>query len=196
MKRLLMVFVVLSAALGSGSLLAQEANHSAAPDGVYAELVVATNFLENYKEMAGVAAEVAAARGKGSDPEFANVMASVARYGISDVKDCVAQAFSGPPMTSEDAADLVKTFRTQMGQKVLELGQAMLINDIRHGSPQGVDPAFVNALSAPERQELINIHHQPSFVHYGQLMASAGFQRSMGQCLMESRAARESGVRM
>lgn len=123
-------------------------------------------------------------------------MASVARYGISDVKGCLAQAFSESPITPEDAADLIRTFRTPMGQKILELAQAMLINDIRHGAPQGPDPAFVGALTDSEGQELINIRRQPSFVHYGQLMTSARFQRSIGHCLMTSKAVRESGVVM
>jgi hypothetical protein len=194
MKNQLVFCVAMAAALCTGTLLAQEAN--AASDGVYEQLLDVTNFLGNYKEMASVSAEVSAARGKGSDPEFSIVMASVARYGISDVKGCMAQAFSEPPITREDAADLIRTFKTPMGQKVLELGQAMLINDIRHGSPQGPDPALVGALTDRERQELINIRHQLSFVHYGQLMASAGFQRSIGRCLMASKAVRESGVKM
>lgn len=191
-----MFCIVASVALWSAAIHAQAANDATASDGVFEQLVEVTNFLDNYRNMAGVAAEVSAARGKGNDAEFAKLMASVARHGIWDVKGCVARGFSGPPMTPQDAANLIKTFKTPMGQKTLELGQAMLINDVRHGSPQGPDPAFVSALTDQERQELISIREQPSFVHYGQLMASGGFQRSIGQCLMASKAFRESGVKM
>ncbi|MGO4503629.1 MULTISPECIES: hypothetical protein [unclassified Dyella] len=137
-----MFCIVASVALWSAAIHAQAANDATASDGVFEQLVEVTNFLDNYRNMAGVAAEVSAARGKGNDAEFAKLMASVARHGISDVKGCVARGFSGPPMTPQDAANLIKTFKTPMGQKTLELGQAMLINDVRHGSPPGAGSCF------------------------------------------------------
>lgn len=196
MKRNPVFCLIVSFALWSAAIHAQATNDATATDGVFDQLVEVTNFLDNYRNMAAVAAEVSAARGKGNDAEFAKLMTSVARHGISDVKGCVARGFSGAPMTPEDAANLIKTLKTPMGQKTLEIGQAMLINDVRHGSPQGPDPAFVSALSDRERQELISIREQPSFVHYGQLLASAGFKRNIGQCLMASKAFRESGVKL
>ena len=180
-------------AVAFGALM--PASASATSNGnVYSQLVDAAHFIENYRESAAVSAQVFAARGQGSDADFAKFMASVARYGIADVKDCVAQAFSNPPMTPDDAADLIKIFKSPMGKKILDLGQATMINNIRHMSSQGVDASTVGKFTAEERRDLVEIRRRPSMVHYGQLMGSAVFRSSLGQCIQSSKAARESGL--
>lgn len=187
-------FVALTA-LTSAGVFAQDMNSAGAAQDIYMQLVDATNFIANYKEMAAVSAEVSAARGQGSDAEYAKVMTNMARSDISDIKGCVARAYSNPPITSEDATELVATFKSPVGKKMLSLSQAMLINYIRHGSPQGPDPAALNSFSDKERQQLIEIRQSPSFVHYNQLIGSDGFKANLGRCIMQSRAFRQSGIK-
>jgi transposase len=70
----------------------------------------------------------------------------------------------------------------------------MVINDIKHGAPQGPDPALVGALSVTDRQQMIAIRQKPSYARYGQLLGSRNFKTDIGHCLMISKAVRDSGV--
>jgi hypothetical protein len=117
MNRLLLRGAVVLATLLPMTLLAENDRPADTGTDVYVQLVDATNFMGSYAETARVSAEVFATRGQGSDAKVAKVMASVGRLGISDIKGCVAKAFSNPPMTPQDAADLVETFKSPVGKR-------------------------------------------------------------------------------
>jgi hypothetical protein len=196
MKRCVIRVWALFVALFPAMLCAQSMKDVDVGDDIYIQLVDATHFIDNYKETAAVSAQVFSARNQGSDRQYAQFMAFMAHADLSDIKACVAKAYSGPMMTERDARELVELFESPFGQKILDLSQQMVINDIRHGASQGVDPSAWNALSSQDRQQFLEIRSRPSFVHYGQVTSSPAFRAGIGHCLLGSKAAKASGIKL
>jgi hypothetical protein len=196
MKRYLIHVCALFVALSPAMLSAQSMKDSSAGDDIYVQLVDATHFIDNYKEMAAVSAQVFSVRNQGSDRQYAQFMAFMAHADLSDIKACVAKNYADQMMTEGDARELVEIFKSPIGEKILRLSQQMVIDDIRHGAPQGADVSGLNALSSEDRQQLLEIRSTPSFVHYGQVTTSSAFRAGVGHCLLGSKAAKASGMKL
>lgn len=161
-------------------------------DSAYLQLVDATRFIANYKQMAAISAKVFAVRAKGSDKEFASVMATVASADLSDTRQCISQAYASSSLSPTDAKELAEIFRTPIGIKVLDLSQQMLVDDIERGSHKPIDPSL---LTEPERKELFQVYQRPVFARYSRLVVGPTFQAAAGACILSSKAIKASGAK-
>jgi len=161
-------------------------------NNAYIQLLEATRFISNYKQVASISAKVFAARGQGNDREYASLMAKIAVSDLSDIKVCFAGAYSGNALTVEDAQDLVEIFKSPIGSKILDLSQNMLIANIERAAHQSPSPVVLTDI---DRKQMIAIYKRPSFTHYGTMLSSPSFGANVKTCLMGSRVVRESGIK-
>jgi hypothetical protein len=156
----------------------------------FLRLVDVTHFIPNYKKMAAVSAKSFAARGQGSDREYASFMDKVASSDLSDIRFCIGQAYMSASLSQTDANELVQLFQTPIGIKSIELSQQMLIEDIQRGLHKPFDPQL---LTESERKELAHLSLLPVFVRYSQIVTGSNFQGAVRKCVLASKALRENG---
>ncbi len=154
----------------------------------FVRLVDVTHFISNYKQMAAVSAKAFAARGEGSNREYARHMEEVASSDLSDIRLCVSQAYMSTSLSQTDANELVQIFQTPIGIRALELSQQMLIEDIQRGSHKPID---MQLLKESERKELAQLSLRPVFVRYSQTVAEPNFQAAVRTCALTSKTLRE-----
>lgn len=158
----------------------------------FLDLLRATRFIEQYKETAAVSARIYAARGQGSDKEFAMFMAKMAQSDLSDVESCMARSYAAGPLTTSDAQELATAFRSPIGVKVLAVSLRWQTANIERGSVQPMDASH---LSDGERLELAELHRKPAFARYNTMATSASTAAATRTCLAASKVAKGTGIK-
>lgn len=184
---LLLFFGACNAALGSDTGTIQ-----AKPDKAFLQLVDATRFLANYKEMAGVSARVSAKRAPSEQNPNAAFLAKVAVADLSDMRDCMGRSYAGGPITPKDAVQLVRMFNSPLGKKVLDITHKGIIASL---DKDAYPPADWSSITEEERPQTQAFFENPAFEHYGSLISNPAFEQATTACLAASKVGKANGFK-
>ena len=190
MASLLRALCAAALALAASPAAAQAAADAAAAS--YLRLLQASRHVEQFKQVAAVSARVFAARGQGSDSEYAQLMGVIAAADLSDANECLVTLYRGQELTQADVATLISIFESPLGKKLLEQSERMLLAAIERGGQQPMPP---DAFTEDEKRAMREIRENPSFLKYGRMTANQRFATGMIDCIGQSDAVRKSGIR-
>ncbi|NHZ63968.1 hypothetical protein [Massilia genomosp. 1] len=184
----LLIFIgACNAALGSDTSTLQ-----AKPDAAFLQLVDATRFLANYKEMAAVSARVSTKRAQGDQNPYAAFLAKVAVADLSDIRDCMGRAYASGPITPTDAVQLVRIFNSPLGKKVIDITHRSIIAKLDQDAFPRVDWSSV---TDDERTEMPSIFENPAFQHYAAVISNPAFEQATMACLVSSKVGKANGFK-
>jgi len=193
MKKLIALIALCCLAIAPATVGAQSAgNLTGGIVADYARLAKATRFVENYKEMAAVAAKVLAARGKAKDKEYARFMRVISTADLSDISDCITEVYASQDLGVTDVNELIATFESPLGVKLLKNSQKKVLRDVERGSPS---PMPLDTFSEQEKQAMAKLFKRPAFINYSRMVASREFTAGTTQCFKSTKAVKEGGFK-
>ncbi len=149
------------------------------PASSFLRLVNATQIVENYQYMASVSARVFAARGQGSDKEYAEAMSLAATTDLSGAKGCIATALSGQQLTAAEAAEVSSIFESRVGQRLLNLSRTSTRQSVEQGRMVHPTP---EGWTESDRRELAEIYQTPAFRSFSLVSTQRSFAEQMIGC--------------
>jgi hypothetical protein len=158
----------------------------------YARFIRSIRYIDNYKESAAAMASKIGNSAKGSDEQFAKLMRVVAVSDISDISPCLGNVYAHHNLTEDEANELSEIFESPTGVKLIHASQKTMISDIKRGYP--VKPSF-EGFTEDDRQQMLTWQQRPSYKKYGQLSTNVEVQKEMFQCILNSRAIKNSGIK-
>ena len=162
------------------------------PTTEYRRLLEATQFVDNYKKTAAVSARVFAARGQGSDKQYAAFMGVVAKADLSDIGGCLVDVYKTQNLSQQDVSSLIAFFESTLGQKLLLEGRRMMEADIERGSHQAL---AADAFTEEEKRGINEVQKTEWYMKYARMTADRGVAAANMNCIVQSHAVKSSGIK-